>query len=121
MKLQHIVWGAGVSNLKAIRKANNDIKLIELLSVSEKEIVEKIAAPIKTEPTKKLSFKEKFELENLEKEMPELQLEKEKLEHLLSTNLPYEDIQKSADRIGQIVHLLDEKEMRWLELSERNN
>ena len=44
MKLQYIVWGAGVSNLKAIRKAKNDIKLIELLSVSEKEIVEKLFA-----------------------------------------------------------------------------
>ncbi|MEY4703667.1 MAG: hypothetical protein RIR96_1564 [Bacteroidota bacterium] len=87
----------------------------------KEEVAEKMVAPKKSEPTKKLSFKEKFELENLEKEMPELQQEKEKLEQLLSTQLPYDEIQKAADRIGQIVQLLDEKEMRWLELSERND
>jgi ATP-binding cassette subfamily F protein uup len=106
---------------EALSKGLLDNQSQQIMKEQKEEIVEKIATSIKSEPTKKLSFKEKFELENLEKEMPELQMEKERLEHLLSTNLPYEDIQKSADRIGQIVHLLDEKEMRWLELSERNN
>ena len=106
---------------EALSKGLLDDQSQQIMKEQKEETVEKIEAPIKSAPSKKLSFKEKFELENLEKEMPELQIEKEKLEHLLSTNLPYEEMQKAADRIGEIVHLLDMKEMRWLELSERND
>lgn len=70
---------------------------------------------------KKLSFKEKFELETLEKELPQLQDEKEKLEQLMMNNISFEEIQKAADRVGEIVQNLENKEMRWLELSERND
>lgn len=34
-------------------------------------------------------------------------------------SLGYDELQKAAERIGVIVQLIDEKEMRWLELSER--
>ena len=69
---------------------------------------------------KKLSFKEKHEFETLEKEMPALQNEKTVLEEKMNSgSLNFEDLQKAAARIGEIVTLLDEKEMRWLELSER--
>ena len=68
----------------------------------------------------KLSFKEKRELELLEKEMPELQKEKAALEVKMNVGNPgFDELQKAAERIGIIVKLLDEKEMRWLELSER--
>ena len=68
---------------------------------------------------KKLSFKEKFELETLEKDMPALQDEKRKLEDKMAGNLLYEELQKAAARISEIIAQLDEKEMRWLELSEK--
>jgi len=67
---------------------------------------------------KKRSFKEKFELEALEKEMPQLQAEKKLLEEKMNGNLPYDELQKTADRVSKIITALDEKEMRWLELSE---
>ncbi|NDE11742.1 MAG: ABC transporter ATP-binding protein, partial [Chitinophagia bacterium] len=68
----------------------------------------------------KFSFKEKRELETLEKEMPELQKEKAELEIKMNDgNLGFEELQKAAERIGIIGQLLDEKEMRWLELSEK--
>ncbi len=70
--------------------------------------------------SKKLSFKEKFELESLEKEMPLLQKEKELLEESMNGNLAYDALQKAADRIATIIKLLDEKEIRWLELSDRS-
>ena len=70
--------------------------------------------------TNKPSFKEKFEFEQLEKEIPELQKEKTLLEEKMNNGaIEYADLQKAAERIGSIVQLLDEKEMRWLELSER--
>jgi ATP-binding cassette subfamily F protein uup len=69
---------------------------------------------------KKLSFKEKHEFENIEKEMPQLQKEKALLEEKMNTGtLPYDELQKAAARVSEIITLLDEKEMRWLELSER--
>jgi ATP-binding cassette subfamily F protein uup len=68
----------------------------------------------------KLSFKEKHEFETIEKEMPALQKEKVELEEKMNTgSLNFEALQKAAARIGEIAALLDEKEMRWLELSER--
>ncbi len=70
--------------------------------------------------SKKLSFKEKFELENLEKEMPSLQQEKKILEEKMNGNLSYEALQEAANRISVIIQQLDDKEMRWLELSERS-
>jgi ABC transport system ATP-binding/permease protein len=69
---------------------------------------------------KKLSFKEKHEFEAIEKEMPQLQQEKATLEERMNTaSLAYDELQKAAERVNQIIVLLDEKEMRWLELSER--
>jgi len=67
-----------------------------------------------------LSFKEKHEFEKLEQEMPALQKEKVSLEEKMNSgSLPYDELQTAAERVHQIIQLLDEKEMRWLELSER--
>jgi ATP-binding cassette subfamily F protein uup len=52
--------------------------------------------------------------------MPSLQKEKISLEEKMNEGkLSYDELQKSAERINVIIKLLDEKEMRWLELSER--
>ena len=68
----------------------------------------------------KLSFKEKMELETLEKEMPSLQKEKENQEQQMGEGkMGFEELQKAAERVSEIIALLDTKEMRWLELSER--
>jgi len=68
----------------------------------------------------KPTFKEKFEFEQLEKEIPALQKEKTALEEKMNAgSMDYDALQKAAERISTIVQLLDEKEMRWLELSER--
>lgn len=74
--------------------------------------------PVKQE-SRKLSFKEKRELEQLEKEMPALEEEKGRLEQEMSTGgLNFDTLQQHGSRIAEIVQLLEEKEMRWLELSE---
>ena len=67
-----------------------------------------------------LSFKEKHEFEKLEQEMPSLQKEKVSLEEKMNLGtMNFDELQKAAERINEIIKLLDEKEMRWLELSER--
>lgn len=73
----------------------------------------------KTNPTKKrLSWKEQRELENLDAEMAALNAEKEELEKTLSSGSDdYEVIRKASERFEKVKEELDEKEMRWLELS----
>ncbi|HYW94123.1 MAG TPA: ABC-F family ATP-binding cassette domain-containing protein [Bacteroidales bacterium] len=70
---------------------------------------------------KKLSFKEKREHELLEKDINKLETEKKELEALLNSGEnDYEKLENASARIGQIIALLDEKTMRWLELDEMN-
>ncbi|HWH63785.1 MAG TPA: hypothetical protein VNS50_10945, partial [Ginsengibacter sp.] len=68
----------------------------------------------------KFTFKEKHEFDLLEKEIPALEKEKELLEVKMNNgNLDFEKLQEVAQRINDIIVLLDKKEMRWLELSEK--
>jgi len=68
---------------------------------------------------KKASFKEKREFESLEKEIAELETERQQIQNQLSdSSAPYERLNLLSKRIGEISNLLSEKEMRWLELSE---
>ncbi|MBC7651494.1 MAG: ABC-F family ATP-binding cassette domain-containing protein, partial [Deinococcales bacterium] len=68
--------------------------------------------------TKKLSFKEKTEFEQLEKDMPKLEAEKANITAQMSVgNLGFEELQKLSDRLIAIDAALETKESRWLELS----
>ncbi|MEX6690218.1 ABC-F family ATP-binding cassette domain-containing protein [Danxiaibacter flavus] len=67
---------------------------------------------------KKLSYKEKREFEDLEKELPALEEEKKTITEKMGGNISFEEITKLGNRMSEIENLLAEKEMRWLELSE---
>ena len=68
---------------------------------------------------KKLSYKEQKEFEQIEKDLEALAAEKAALEAEISSGtMPFEQLQAASERIGQIIELTDEKELRWLELSE---
>lgn len=68
---------------------------------------------------KKLSYKEKREFEQLEVELEALNKEKAELEQALSGgNLTMAKLQEASSRFGELTALIDEKEFRWLELSE---
>ncbi len=87
-------------------------------SVAEKADAKIVSIPENSSVPKKRSFKEKAELENLDKDIPVLQKEKEALETKMSSNISYDEIQKLSLRVNEIIAALDLKEMRWLELSE---
>lgn len=77
------------------------------------------AAAPKDPAKKKLTWKEQRELEQLEKDMELLNAEKDEIEAKLSSgSLSADECTKVATRFGEVKDLLDEKEMRWLELSE---
>ncbi|MBN2761584.1 MAG: ABC-F family ATP-binding cassette domain-containing protein [Bacteroidales bacterium] len=68
---------------------------------------------------KKHSFKEKKELEQLTAEIERLEKEKAALESLLSGGtLNTEELVSHANRIGEVITLIDQKTDRWIELSE---
>ncbi len=88
-------------------------------TAQEKEVV-KAAPPRTVERPKRATYKEKKEYEALGEEIEQLTAERAKLEEQLSGGLLSDtnEITKASTRIGEIMDLLDEKEMRWLELDE---
>ncbi|MDR1518404.1 MAG: ABC-F family ATP-binding cassette domain-containing protein [Dysgonamonadaceae bacterium] len=73
----------------------------------------------KTAGKTKLSFKEQREFEQLEKDIEALESEKEVLtEKLSSGTLPADELISASKRTSELMSLIDEKTMRWLELSE---
>ncbi len=67
-----------------------------------------------------LSYKEKIELENLVNEIALLEEEKGRVESALSSGtVAPDELHRLSIRIGEVIGLLDEKELRWLELSEK--
>ena len=71
------------------------------------------------ERKRKMSFREKQEFESLEKEIEALEQEKKDIEAALSSGtLSTKDIIDLSKRLPVVNDLLDEKSMRWLELSE---
>ncbi len=80
---------------------------------------EKTKKEKKPKEKKKLSYNEQQELKKIERKLPQLETEKEDLTKKMSNgNLPYEEIQKVSERIGEITEQLAELEMRWLALEE---
>ncbi len=67
---------------------------------------------------KRLSYKEQRELEQLTADIEALTREKEELDALFASGDVLDDIAAKAARYQQVKDLLDEKEMRWLELSD---
>ena len=78
------------------------------------------SAPVVEAPAKKrkLTWKEQRELEALKTDMAALGAEKDELEaKMASGGMDYAEVQKVTDRYAEVKDLLDEKELRWLELS----
>ncbi len=71
------------------------------------------------EQKKKLSFKERKEFESLDSEIPQLEEEKARLEvEMSSGTLSNDQLLAKSERIAALIAEIDEKTMRWLELSE---
>ncbi len=69
---------------------------------------------------KKLSFKEKYEWDQIEKRMPELETMKQQLSEKLNTVLDKHDqLMQVSDELAKVIAELNAMELRWLELSEK--
>jgi ATP-binding cassette subfamily F protein uup len=94
------------------RRKEGDKKL--LLEKQEKQVTKE--KPV-GERQKKLSYKERQEYEGLEAEIERLQQEKSEIETALSSGIEL-DFEQVTRRYNEVNARIDEKELRWLELSE---
>ncbi len=94
---------------------------------AKKQALEKAQKPVKkqlnkssSQPVKrKFTFSEKREFEQLETDIADLEIQKNRLEELLNSgSLPHDELYQKSMELEKIKTLLDEKEFRWLELSE---
>jgi ATP-binding cassette subfamily F protein uup len=68
---------------------------------------------------KKLTYREQKELEALEMEIPALEQEKKTIEKSLESGaLSIDELNKQSARIGELINVIDEKTMRWMEISD---
>jgi len=126
--VDHLFMFKGNAEIKDFWGPYSEYKLTLLKEASDQKKTStesvKVAAsqPKKETPKKKLSFKEKFEFEQLEIEIPQLEQQKKTLEEKLQDpNLPFEELQKLSTELGALSDALDDKTMRWLELDELNS
>ena len=102
--------------MDAAERENNNTQTI---AQSESRKQEPTKKEKRVDEKRKLTFNEKRELQNLEQELELLEREKKELETNLSSGLlNTEEIVAQSKRFSDVSELLDEKTMRWLELSE---
>ena len=80
---------------------------------------ERVVEKPKTERQAKMTFKERKEFEELTAEIEQLSKEKDSLDTLFNSGQEIPDIIEKSARYNELKEILDEKEMRWLELSEK--
>ena len=74
---------------------------------------------LKLKGSNKVSYKDKYEYEQLGKDIEKLETSKKELEEkLLKEDLSFKEINKKSEKLGEIINELDDKTMRWLELDE---
>jgi len=91
----------------------------EAQTVKQKEEKPKVSTPKKNEEKKKLTFNEKREFDELDVLIPKLEEEKLQLENELSSGtLSNDELLSKSNRISELIDQINEKTMRWIELSE---
>lgn len=93
------------------KETQNDKKLADTEKKEKREFV--------GEQRRKKTYKEKCEFEQLEKDIAKLEQEQKEIEEALcSGTLSIDELTEKSKRLPEIKDTLEEKEMRWLELSE---
>ena len=95
----------------------------EEATVQKQKAESKLAKPRNNnrDKSQKLTFKEKREFEELTESIERLTKEKEELFNLFNSGEQIDDVATKASRFEEVKDLLDEMELRWLELSEKNS
>jgi len=121
--VDHLFVLEGDGKVKDFNGSYSEYKNTRHLKSSSKEAAKpKVEAAQSTTPStpekRKLSYNEKKEIENLEKDIEKMQKRKKEIEALFLSNLSGDQISDLSKELGEIEKSVDEKEDRWLELSE---
>lgn len=122
--VDHILVFEGDGKLRLFEGNYTQLRNAELDKIEEQRKTEKPQQQsekverIKSQ-TRKLTFKEKQELEQLDKEIPQLENDKLKLEELMSSGTrSANELVELSKKYEELIATLDEKGFRWLELSD---
>ena len=88
-------------------------------AASKRDVPAPEAVEIKGDYSARLSYKERLELETLEKDLPKLEARRDELQSALLAETDHQKMQSLGEELGQLSEQIDLAEMRWLELSER--
>jgi ATP-binding cassette subfamily F protein uup len=128
--VDHMFVFEGAGEIKDFPGNYSDYR--EWADAKEKESKDKPAQAVKSAPApviqpeskpaaekRKMTFKEKFEYDTLEKEIAKLEVEKKKLEEQLGSGISdHSELQKISAKLGEVMKQIDMKSERWLELGE---
>lgn len=120
--VDHLFVFEGNGKIRDFPGNYSDYRLEDKPAIKESKSEKPEAVKVKTVPTEeqeKLTFKERQELETLEKELPKLETAKGTLQSSMQTETEYQKLDEIGKEIKVIESELEGKEMRWLELSER--
>ncbi|MGG6269379.1 ABC-F family ATP-binding cassette domain-containing protein [Leptolyngbya sp. AN03gr2] len=97
-----------------------DYKKDEEIVVEKPAESKSVTAKSVSNKPRKLSFKEKRELEMLETKIPELEAEKASIEQKLYKNPPtgFTEVQKLSEQLANLEEQIETSTIRWMELSE---
>ena len=104
------------SDYRAAREEEKRIEVARQKEVAKSQVAQQ---PRPSNPNK-MTFKERKEFEALDSEIAQLTAEKEALDALFNSGEVIPDIAERSNRYNELCRLLDEKELRWLELSEKS-
>ena len=107
-----------VGNYSDYKERQEEQLRLEKEETAKLALPKKIKAELSASARKKRSYKEQKEFEQLADDLLKLEKEKQQLTEKLSKLNEYQEIEQAASRIKAIDEMLDEKEMRWLELDE---
>lgn len=120
--VDHLFVFDGQGRIRDYNGNYTDWRLEEVTATKESpksKPVEKPAAPAPEKEKRKISYKEKLEFDTLEKDMAKLEAQKTTLnEKIIGGSTNHEELTQWATELERINNDLEEKEMRWLELSE---
>ena len=124
--VEHLFVFEGNGSIKDFPGNYSDYREWRTEKDKEESLKNKTASPrddsekrTQRDKSNKMSFKEKREFESLEKEIEQLNNEKAEIEALFQNGASSETILEKSKRYDEVKELLDEKELRWLELSEK--
>ncbi len=120
----HLFVLDGTGNVQDFPGNYTDYRILKEQEVKTEQAEKQKVAELKKEENKKekvpskMSYKEKQEFDTLEKDISKMEKEKIKLSEEMGKNLNFEEMDKISKKYKQLEETLEEKMMRWLELSE---